>query len=108
MAQCRRAGFVLFITLFVLLITYAPIPAGSDQYFGVLVKVDVSNSYIVVMNPRSGGRFRFSITEKTAILENEASKDVADLKAGTPVIIEYDLSGENYIAHRILIQQAVE
>jgi hypothetical protein len=108
MADHFRTGFVLFITLFVLLISYGSIPAASDEYSGVLVKVDITNSYIVIMNPKSGGRFRFSITEKTAILENEASKDVADLKAGTPVIIEYDLSGENYIARRVLIQQAEE
>ena len=108
MVLYSRVGLIFLATVLVLVVTGSAITAGSDQYFGVLVKVDTSNSYIVVMDPRSGSRFRFSITEKTVFVENEERKNVEDLEIGTPVIVEYDLSGENYVAHRVLIQQTVK
>ncbi len=108
MVLYSRAGLIFLATLLVLVVTGSAITAGSDQYFGVLVKVDISNSYIVVMDPRSGSRFHFQVTDQTAVMEREEKKEMTDLEVGTPVIIEYDLSGEDYIAHRVLIQQTVE
>ncbi len=104
--QVLRVGFILLATLFVLLIPNSPVLAGLDQYPGVVVKVDTGNSYIVVMNPSTGGRLRFSITEKTAVMENEDFKDITDLVPGTPVIVDYEQSGEQYTARRISIQPA--
>ena len=101
-----RLGLTVSATLFVLLMPDPFVFAGLDQYPGVVVKVDTGNSYIVVMNPRTGGRFRFTITEKTDVMENEESKDITDLAAGALVIVDYEQSGEQYIARRISIQPA--
>ena len=99
-----RFGLILSAALFVLLMPDHLVWAGLDQYPGVVVKVDTGNSYIVVMNPKTGGRFRFTITEKTDVTENEDFKNITDLVPGTPVIVDYEQSGENYIARRIVIQ----
>jgi len=101
-------GFSILVTLLflIIMIPNSPILAGLDQYPGVVVKVDTGNSYIVVMNPKTGGRFRFTITEKTDVTENEDFKNITDLVPGTPVIVDYEQSGEQYTARRISIQPA--
>ena len=85
-----------------------PVMAELERYFGVMVKVDPANSYIVVMNPNSGGRFRFTISENTKVSAEETGLAVVDLKMGTPVIVEYEWTGDNYTAHSIAVQSEEE
>ena len=99
-----RTGLILLAVISALILTETPVWGGADRYFGVVVKVDTSNSYVIVMDPRRGSRFRFSVTGRTVVQEGEEVKSIMMLKTGDSVIVEYTLLEESYMAHRILIQ----
>jgi len=103
-----KKGFVLTAFLFTAVILSQPVLAKMEQYPGVVVKLDLGNSYVVVMNPQTGGRLRFSLTEKTAVTDKENLKEITDLVPGAPVVVEYEQSGDRYIARHISIQPASE
>lgn len=100
------AGFSILAILLSLLMSGRHVLGGLDRYTGVVVQLDIDNHSLLVMNPRTGVRARFSIREKTAVMENESTKDITDLVPGTLVIVDYEQSGEQYAARRISIQPA--
>ncbi len=78
---------------------------GADvQYSGLVVKVDVGTQQVVVKNPQSGGRIRFTVTARTAITSGNGKKSLGDLKPGDAVEVEYVMEGEKYVANKMTMK----
>jgi hypothetical protein len=81
---------------------------GADvQYSGLVIKVDPDAQQVVVKNPQSGGRIRFTITAKTAITFGNEKKSLGDLKPGDAVEVEYVMEGEKYVANKVMMKPSV-
>jgi hypothetical protein len=74
------------------------------QYSGEVVKVDPGAQQVVVKNPQSGGRIRFTVTAKTSITSGNEKKSLGDLKPGDSVEVEYVMEGEKYIANKVTLK----
>lgn len=78
---------------------------GADvQYSGEVVKVDPGAQQVVVKNPQSGGRIRFTVTAKTTITAGNEKKSLGDLKPGNAVDVEYVMEGEKYVANKVTLK----
>lgn len=78
---------------------------GADvQYSGLVVKVDPGAQQVVVKNPQSGGRIRFTVTAKTTITSGNEKKSLGDLKPGDAVEVEYVMEGEAYVANKVTLK----
>lgn len=102
--------FVSFWAVVTLVISSAALEvrvSGADiPYSGEVVKVDSADHQMVVKNPQSGGRIRFTVTESTAITSGNEKKGLGDIKSGEAVEIEYVLEGGKYIAHKIILKSS--
>ncbi|MBI3811246.1 MAG: hypothetical protein HY283_03440 [Nitrospirae bacterium] len=78
---------------------------GADvQYSGEVVKVDTGAQQVVVKNPQSGGRIRFTVTAKTAISSGNDKKSLGDLRPGNAVDVEYVMEGDKYVANKVMLK----
>jgi len=86
-----------------------PPARGADiPYAGQVLKVDPAQRQMIVKNPQSGGRLKFTVTEDTAITAGGERKSLGDIKSGEAVDIEYALEGGKYIAHKIMLKPSGE
>jgi hypothetical protein len=99
-----RTGLILTAFFITAVILSPPALAKMEQYPGVVLKLDLGGSYLIVMNPRTGGRLRFSLTEETIVTEREEERAMSDLTPGTPVTVDYEQSGDRNVARHIFIQ----
>jgi hypothetical protein len=85
-----------------------PAWGGDVSYSGQVLKVDPAQHQMIVKNPQSGGRLKFTVTEATAIISGGDKKSLGDIKSGEAVDIEYALEGGKYIAHKIMLNPSGE
>jgi len=80
---------------------------GADiQYSGLVVKVDQGMRQVVIKNPQSGGRIRFTLTDKTEIRYGNDKKSLGDLKSGDAVEVEYEMVSDKYVANKVILKPA--
>ena len=93
--------------VFVLILTHSAM-AERAQFFGVVISVNPAGKTIRAKDPRSGRPFYASITEETVLKEGNKAIKLEDVEAGTAVIIDYEQQGNEFIAHRIIIQTGLK
>ena len=99
------AAALLIASAFIVFPTFGRLGLAADiPYSGQVVKVDAAEHNVIVKNPESGGRIKFSVTDGTAITSGNEKKGLGDLKPGEAVDIEYALEGGKYIAHKIMLK----
>jgi len=99
------AAALLIASAFFVFPTFGRLALADDiPYSGEVVKVDAAQHQMVVKNPQSGGRIRFTVTESTAITSGNEKKSLGDVKSGEAVEIEYVLESGKYIAHKIMLK----
>ena len=89
--------------VFVLILTHSAM-AERAQFFGVVIAVNPTGKTIRAKDPRSGRPFYASITEETVLEEGDKAIELEDIESGAAVIIDYEQEGDEFIAHRIIIQ----
>jgi hypothetical protein len=97
-------SFLISPAIFAFVAFSALAQTADIQYSGQVVKVDLAAHQVVVKDPQSGGRIRFTVTETTAITSGTDKKSLGDLRPDDAVNIGYVQSGDQYVAHTITLQ----
>lgn len=88
----------------VILVIFCPRAAAVYAQGGVdfkgTVLADPAAGKLIVKQDEGGTRFTFVVNEKTQVI-GSGLKSVADIKKGDHVVVNYVVSGSQYIAHTI-------
>lgn len=81
-----------------------PVLSADIPYSGKVFKVDAAQHQMIVKNPASGGRLKFTVPDGAAITAGNEKKTFGDIKPGEAVDIEYAMEGGKYIAHKVVLK----
>jgi hypothetical protein len=74
---------------------------GATDFTGTVLLVDPGSGKLSVKKEDGGTRFSFVVNAKTQF-EGASLKALKDLKKGDVVTVQYEVSGSQYIAQKII------
>lgn len=99
----RQHPLLLLIAVLLVLSWHHPSAVhaqGGTDFQGTVLTTDAAAGKLVVKKEEGGTRFTFVVNDKTQFT-GSGLKNVSDIKKGDHVVINYTVSGTQYIAQKV-------